>query len=190
MSEIHFNNASLHNGIVEVICGSMFSGKTEELIRRVNRFVLAKKKVKVFKPEMENRYSSTEVVSHNKVAIPAIAVKNAKDILLHTDSVEIIAIDEAQFFDENIVPVCKQLANDNIRVIVAGLDMDYKGQPFGSMPQLLAIADNITKLHAICMECGELASFTFRKEKNESLIVLGEKDKYSALCRSCYNFNS
>ncbi len=165
----------------------MFSGKTEELIRRVNRVVLAKKTVKIFKPALETRYSVSEVVSHNKTSVPAVVVNDAKEILSHIASAEVVAIDEAQFFDTQLISVCKQLAAKNIRVIVAGLDMDYKGEPFGPMPQMLAIADQITKLHAICIECGNLANFTHRINSEEELIVLGEKDKYTALCRVCYN---
>ena len=165
----------------------MFSGKTEELIRRAVRDILSKKNVKIFKPEVDQRYSATDVVSHNSTSVPAIVVKNAKDILLHIDAAEVVAIDEAQFFDVQLVDVCHELAAKNIRVIVAGLDMDYAGKPFGPMPQMLAIADEITKLHAICVQCGNLANFTHRINTEEELIVLGEKDKYTALCRACYN---
>lgn len=165
----------------------MFSGKTEELIRRVNRVLLAKKNVKIFKPALENRYSSTAVVSHNKTSVPAIAVHQPAEIVQHTLGADVVAIDEAQFFDAALITVCRELAAKNIRVIVAGLDMDYKGDPFGPMPQLLAIADQVTKLHAICIECGNLANFTHRLNAEEELVVLGEKDKYTALCRVCYN---
>ncbi len=187
MSENHFNNAPSQQGIVEVICGSMFSGKTEELIRRVNRVLLAKKTVKIFKPAMDTRYSASAVVSHNKNSVEAIAVQNAAHILDHTKNCDVIAIDEAQFFTEALIPLCRALAKQNKRVIVAGLDMDYKGEPFGAMPQLLAIADDVTKLHAICVECGQPASFTYRFSEQVQLIELGESDKYSALCRNCYN---
>lgn len=165
----------------------MFSGKTEELIRRAVREIMSRKNVKIFKPEIDSRYSSTSVVSHNSTSVPAIVVKNANDILLQVDGAEVVAIDEAQFFDEQLVEVCRDLANKKIRVIVAGLDMDYAGKPFGPMPQMLAIADEITKLHAICVQCGNLANFTHRSNGEKELIVLGEKDKYSALCRVCYN---
>ncbi len=187
MPENKINSEKPLSGSIEVVCGSMFSGKTEELINRVNGVIARKQSIKVFKPSIDIRYSSTAVVSHNQLSVPAIAVAKANDILTQADSADIIAIDEVQFFDDTIVEVCKSLAKQNKRVIAAGLDMNYKGEPFGPVPHLLAIADYITKLHAICAECGNLANFTFRKGNDETLIVLGENDKYAALCRTCYN---
>jgi thymidine kinase len=174
-------------GSIEIVCGSMFSGKTEELINRINGVLAAKQSIKVFKPNVDTRYATNKVVSHNNLSVEAIPVEKADEILQFSKEAEIVAIDEVQFFDESIISVCKQLAKDNKRVIAAGLDMDYQGQPFGPVPQLLAIADHITKLHTICAECGNLANFTYRKGNEEALIILGENDKYAALCRNCYN---
>lgn len=174
-------------GWIEVVCGSMFSGKTEELIRRLNRAKIAKQRVEIFKPVMDVRYSVDEVVSHNENAIRSTPVDTASNILLLTGDVDVIAIDEAQFFDNALVEVCEKLANMGIRVIVAGLDMDFKGKPFGPMPQLMAIAEYVTKVHAICMRCGGLANFSHRLSDEEKLVVLGEKNEYEPLCRECYN---
>lgn len=180
-------NESIGKGCIEVVCGSMFSGKTEELIRRLKRAQYAKQKIEIFKPAIDVRYDEVKVVSHNANSINSTPVATASEILLLANDVDVVGIDEAQFFDSEIVNVCNELANRGIRVIVAGLDMDYLGKPFGSMPQLLAIADFITKVNAICMICGKIATYTHRKIKNDKLIVLGETDSYQPLCRECYN---
>lgn len=174
-------------GWIEVICGSMFSGKTEELIRRLNRAKIANMKVEIFKPSVDKRYREKEIVSHNENAILSTPVDNADGILSLSNDVEVVGIDEAQFFDENILTVCNQLALRGVRVIVAGLDMDYLGKPFGQIPALLAIADYITKLHAICMRCGNIASYSYRKTTHSDQVVLGERDIYEPRCRVCYN---
>ncbi len=180
-------NISFHKGQIEVICGSMFSGKTEELIRRLKRAQIAKQKVEVFKPAVDVRYSSEEVVSHNKNALESVRVDNAQNILMLIDDADVVGIDEAQFFDDSIVDVCNKLANRGIRVIVAGLDMDYKGVPFGAMPKLLSMAEFVTKVHAICVNCGNLAYKTHRITDNDKLLLLGESDIYEPLCRKCFN---
>ena len=174
-------------GWIEVICGSMFSGKTEELIRRLNRAKIARQRVEIFKPSNDIRYSDVEVVSHNENTIRSTPVDTASNILLLTGDVDVIGIDEAQFFDMAIVEVCQKLADMGIRVIVAGLDMDFKGKPFGPMPQLMATAEYVTKVHAICMRCGGLATFSHRLTPEEKLVVLGEKNEYEPLCRECFN---
>jgi len=174
-------------GWIEVICGSMFSGKTEELIRRLNRAKFAKLKVEIFKPEIDVRYDEEKIVSHNENAIQSTPVPSSSHILLLADDVDVIGIDEAQFFDDAIVDVCNQLANSGSRVIVAGLDMDYLGKPFGPMPDLLATAEYITKVHAICTSCGDLAQHSYRKIANDKLVVLGETESYEPLCRACFN---
>lgn len=173
-------------GWIEVIAGSMFSGKTEELIRRLKRAKIAKQKVEIFKPRIEVRYSVEEVVSHDDNSIHSTPVDSATNILLLASEVEVVGIDEAQFFDDGLVNVCNQLADDGIRVIVAGLDMDYLGAPFGPMPKLLSIAEYVTKVHAICVRCGSLANYTHRLSEDDNLIVLGETDIYEPLCRVCY----
>lgn len=174
-------------GWIEVICGSMFSGKTEELLRRLNRARIAKQKIEIFKPQIDVRYSETEVVSHDENAIPSTPVDTALNILLFvSDDVDVVGIDEAQFFDNTLVEVCNQLANRGIRVIVAGLDMDFLGKPFGPMPALMAIAEYVTKVHAICMSCGNLAQYSHRKIKSDKLVLLGETTEYEPLCRECY----
>jgi len=173
-------------GWIEVICGSMFSGKTEELIRRLTRAKIARQRVEIFKPVVDIRYSVNEVVSHNENAIRSTPVDTASSILLMTGNVDVIGIDEAQFFDAALVEVCNKLANMGIRVIVAGLDMDFKGQPFGPMPQLMAVSEFVTKVHAICMRCGSLANFSHRLSHEEKLVILGEKNEYEPLCRECY----
>jgi len=173
-------------GAVEVICGSMFSGKTEELIRRMRRAQFAKQSVEIFKPAMETRYSEASIVSHDQNEIPCTPVEHSGNILLLSGGRDAIGIDEAQFFDDSLPAVCNQLADQGIRVIVAGLDMDYKGNPFGSMPALCAIADDVTKVHAICVECGQLAGYSHRLVKNKKLVLLGEKEEYRPLCRSCF----
>ncbi len=174
-------------GSVEVITGSMFSGKTEELIRRLRRAKFAGLRVEIFKPSLDKRYSDTQVVSHDDRSIVSTPVDNASSILLLASEVDVIGIDEAQFFDGSIVDVCNTLANDGVRVIVAGLDMDFMGNPFGPMPALLAIAEYVTKIHAICMRCGNLAQYSFRKSDEAQVLLLGEKDKYEPLCRNCFN---
>ena len=174
-------------GSVEVITGSMFSGKTEELIRRLRRTQFAGLKVEIFKPSVDKRYSETRIVSHDEKSIVSTPVDNTSSILLYSGDVDVIGIDEAQFFDNSIVDVCNKLADNGIRVIVAGLDIDFMGKPFGPMPALLAIAEYVTKIHAICMRCGNLAHYSFRKSNEEQVVVLGEKEKYEPLCRDCYN---
>jgi thymidine kinase len=173
-------------GWIEVISGSMFSGKTEELIRRLKRAKIARQKVEIFKPRIEVRYSVEEVVSHDANAIHSTPVDSASNILLLANEVDVVGIDEAQFFDDGLVSVCNQLANAGVRVIVAGLDMDFRGNPFGSMPKLLSIAEYVTKVHAICVRCGKLANYTHRRSEDERLIVLGETDIYEPLCRGCF----
>lgn len=177
-------------GSVEVICGSMFSGKTEELIRRLKRAQFAKQKVEIFKPAIDTRYHQENVVSHNSNTIHSTAVPNSGNILLLASDTEVVGIDEAQFFDEELPNVCAQLANNGVRVIIAGLDMDFSGKPFGPMPALMAIAEYVTKVHAICVKCGHLAQFSHRLASSESLVLLGETDSYEPLCRDCYNSSS
>jgi thymidine kinase len=174
-------------GSIEVITGSMFSGKTEELIRRLRRASFAGLKVEIFKPSLDTRYSETRVVSHDDKSIISTPVDNASAILLFVGDVDVVGIDEAQFFDASIVEVCNKLADDGIRIVVAGLDMDFMGKPFGPMPALLAIAEYVTKVHAICMRCGNLAQYSFRKSEEEQVVLLGEKNLYEPLCRKCYN---
>jgi thymidine kinase len=183
----HHRHATNKKGSIEVICGSMFSGKTEELIRRLKRAQFAKQKVEIFKPKIDTRYHEMEVVSHDANAIMSTPVPASSNILLLANDVDVVAIDEAQFFDMELVGVCNQLANSGIRVIVAGLDMDFEGKPFGPMPQLMATAEHVTKVHAICMDCGALATFSYRKSANKSLVMLGETESYEPLCRECYN---
>ncbi len=179
--------SQLRKGTIEVICGSMFSGKTEELLRRIRRASFAKQKVALFKPQIDTRYSSSSVVSHDSNSIDAITVRQSSEIpSLMADS-DVIAIDEAQFFDSELPSVCRNLANMGCRVIVAGLDMDYLGNPFGTMPSLMAIAEDVQKMHAICVRCGNLAQFSHRLSGGSDLVVLGETDHYEPLCRCCYN---
>lgn len=173
-------------GWIEVIAGSMFSGKTEELIRRLNRAKIARQRVEIFKPRIDTRYSEEDVVSHDSKAIRSTPVSSSGNILLMVSEVDVIGIDEAQFFDGGLVGVCQQLANQGIRVIVAGLDMDFQGKPFGPMPDLLATAEYVTKVHAICMRCGALAQYSHRITESKDLVVLGETDSYEPLCRSCF----
>ena len=175
------------HGRIEVICGSMFSGKTEELIRRLKRARIARQKVEIFKPSIDTRYSEEDVVSHDSNSIPSTPVDSARSILLLSSEAEVVGIDEAQFFDESLVGVCNELANNGKRVIVAGLDMDYKGIPFGPMPALCSVAEEVTKVHAICVKCGGLAYLSHRIVKDEHRVLLGEQDEYEPLCRSCYN---
>ncbi|MBS1746933.1 MAG: thymidine kinase [Bacteroidetes bacterium] len=173
-------------GWIEVICGSMFSGKTEELIRRMKRAEIAHLKTEIFKPAIDNRYHDMNVVSHDSSALQSQPVQHSQNILLLAQNADVVGIDEAQFFDEGIVAVCEKLATNGIRVIVAGLDMDYTGKPFGPVPDLLAVADFITKLHAICVHCGNLASISYRKTKQSGQVVIGELDIYEPRCRSCF----
>lgn len=174
-------------GWIEVICGSMFSGKTEELIRRLKRVKIADQSVEIFKPSRDTRYSENEVVSHDARAIASRAVASSEAILQVASNINVIGIDEAQFFDEKLTAVCEELALRGHRVIVAGLDMDFRGKPFGPMPSLLAVAEYITKLHAICNHCGNLATHTYRLTSDAETVVLGEKDIYEARCRHCFN---
>jgi thymidine kinase len=180
-------NTGKRTGVIEVITGSMFSGKTEELIRRMRRAGFAKQKIEIFKPAIDTRYSATDVVSHDENSIRSTAVENSSNILLLANDVDVIGIDEAQFFDKHLLEVVVQLANQGIRVIVAGLDMDFKGQPFGPMPGLMAIADFVTKVHAVCVRCGSNALISHRLSDKDQIVLLGEKDIYEPLCRPCYN---
>ena len=180
------NGEMMRRGRVEVVCGSMFSGKTEELIRRLRRAQFAKQVVEIFKPAIDVRYSEEDVVSHEGNSIPSTPVDSSASILLMAQGSDVVGIDEAQFFDEHIVEVCNELASKGIRVIVAGLDLDFKGQPFGPMPALCAIADEVTKVHAICVRCGALAYVSHRIVAGEKQVLLGEKQEYEPLCRECY----
>ena len=173
-------------GRIEVVCGSMFSGKTEELIRRMKRAKFAKQKVEIFKPSIDTRYSEEDVVSHDQNSIQSTPIESSGSLLLLASDIDVVGIDEAQFFDNGLVDVCNELANRGVRVIVAGLDMDFKGVPFGPIPALCAIADEVTKVHAICVRCGSLAYVSHRLVKNERRVLLGEKDEYEPLCRECY----
>jgi thymidine kinase len=173
-------------GWIEVICGCMFSGKTEELIRRLNRAIIARQKVEIFKPVIDQRYHREHIVSHNETRIRSTPVNFANDILLLAGDCDVVGIDETQFFDEAIVEVCNTLANSGKRVIIAGLDMDFEGKPFGPMPYLLAIAEFVTKVHAICAQTGELASFSYRLTDDDQQVVLGEKDQYEARSRKAF----
>ena len=173
-------------GWIEVICGSMFSGKTEELIRRLKRAKIANLKVEIFKPAMDTRYDDLHIISHDENAILSTPIENSQTLLLMAQDVDVVGIDEAQFFDDEIASVCDELARRGVRVIVAGLDMDYTGKPFGQMPFLLAKADYITKLHAICVKCGNNASFSYRIIPNEEQIMLGAKNVYEPRCRNCF----
>lgn len=174
-------------GSIEVICGSMFSGKTEELLRRLKRAKIAKQEIEIFKPAIDTRYSEVEIISHDKNSIPSTVVEHSSNILLLASNIEVVGIDEAQFFDQGLVEVCQQLADQGLRVIVAGLDMDFKRNPFGPMPGLCAIADDVKKVHAICVECGRLANYSFRLvSNNDKQVMLGELQEYKPLCRICY----
>ena len=175
-----------NRGRIEVICGSMFSGKTEALIRRMRRAEFARQKVEIFKPAIDTRYSEEDVVSHEGHSIASTPVSSSSSILLLTEDVEVVGIDEAQFFDDNLPAVCRELADRGIRVICAGLDMDYRCVPFGPMPNLMAIADEVQKVHAICVRCGSLAYVSHRLVENDKRVLLGEKLEYEPLCRECY----
>jgi thymidine kinase len=173
-------------GRIEVVCGSMFSGKTEELIRRMKRAKFAKQRVEIFKPSIDIRYSEENVVSHDHNAIHSTPIDSSSSILLLADDIDVVGIDEAQFLDDGLIDVCNTLANRGVRVIIAGLDMDYQGHPFGPIPALCAIADEVTKVHAICVKCCALAYVSHRLVKNNKRVLLGEKDEYEPLCRECY----
>ena len=175
-----------HMGWIEVICGSMFSGKTEELIRRVRRAQIARQRVEIFKPEIDNRFSKTEIVSHNEQKLPSVIIKNAQQIISLSLESQVVGIDEAQFFGRGLVKVAKTLANMGKRVIIAGLDTDYRGEPFHPIPDLLAIAEDITKTHAICVICGNPANFTQRTTKSKDQVLVGASDIYEARCRNCF----
>ena len=177
----------IRKGSVEVICGSMFSGKTEELIRRLGRAKIAKQSVIICKPSIEDRYERDKVVSHNMRAIDCITVGDATDIIELCQDKEVVGIDEAQFFNNNLVEVCNQLANQGVRVIIAALDMDYEGNPFEPIPQLMSIAEDVTKVRAICIQCGDLANYSYRIVDEDEQILLGEKNKYEARCRNCFS---
>ncbi len=182
----NISGESRRRGRIEVICGSMFSGKTEELIRRMKRAKFARQKVEIFKPSIDTRYSEEDVVSHDQQHIPSTPVDSSAALLLLAGDIEVVGIDEAQFFDAGLVSVCNELANRGVRVIVAGLDMDFRGEPFGPMPALCAVADDVTKVHAICVKCGALAYLSHRLVSNDRRVLLGEKDEYEPLCRECY----
>ena len=173
-------------GRIEVVCGSMFSGKTEELIRRMKRAVFAHQKVEIFKPAIDTRYSDEDVVSHDSNSIRSTPVDSSASILLLSSDIDVVGIDEAQFLDDGLVDVCNQLANRGVRVIIAGLDMDFKGVPFGPIPALCAIADDVTKVHAICVKCGNLAYLSHRIVSGDKRVMLGEQTEYEPLCRECY----
>lgn len=186
--EPHFKGQ--RSGWIEVICGSMFSGKTEELIRRLRRAKFANQKVEIFKPKTDDRYSHDSVVSHDENAIDSIVVEKSTDILNLANDISVIGVDEAQFFDEKLTDVCQNLAIRGVRIIVAGLDMDFRGKPFGPIPNLLAVAEYVTKVHAICPHCGNLATHSYRLSQEKETVVLGEKDKYEPRCRICYSMGN
>ena len=185
-SEDHIQETK-RRGRIEIICGSMFSGKTEELIRRMKRAKFARQRVEIFKPAIDTRYSEEDVVSHDSHSIASTPIDSSASILLFTSEIDVVGIDEAQFFDSGLIDICNQLADQGTRVIVAGLDMDFKKVPFGPMPYLLSIADEVTKVHAICVECGHLANYSHRLIDNDKRVLLGEKREYQPLCRTCYN---
>ena len=186
--EPHFKGQ--RSGWIEVICGSMFSGKTEELIRRLKRAKIANQKVEIFKPKIDTRYDKNEVVSHDANSILSIPVDHSDKLLNLSEGVGVVGVDEAQFFDDGLVGVCQQLALRGTRVIVAGLDMDFRGEPFGPIPGLLAVSEYITKVHAICQHCGNLATHSYRLSEEEATVILGEKDRYEARCRTCYHMGN
>lgn len=188
-SDERFKRRNELGGSIEVVCGSMFSGKTEELIRRLKRAQIAKLNVEIFKPKTDIRYDETAVVSHDLNSIHSTPVDHSSAILLYGSNAQIVGIDEAQFFDEELPDVCMKLANKGVRVIIAGLDMDFTGKPFGPMPALMAIADEVTKVHAVCVRCGGPALFSFRLIENQNQVLVGEKESYEPRCRVCYNCN-
>ena len=177
----------LRTGWIELICGSMFSGKTEELIRRLTRARIAKLNVRIVKPALDTRYHEENIVSHSALSIPSIPVRTATEIPALAGNCDVVGIDEAQFFDKEIIDVCNILANQGKRVIVAGLDMDFSGKPFGCMPQLMSIAEYVTKVHAICVVCGDIAHYSYRLVPSKERVLLGETDSYEARCRRCFN---
>jgi len=183
---VNLTGESHRPGRIEVVCGSMFSGKTEELIRRMKRAEFARQKVEIFKPAIDTRYSEEDVVSHDQHSIPSTPIDSSSSILLLSSDIDVVGIDEAQFLDDRLPEVCNELANRGVRVIVAGLDMDFKGVPFGPMPALCAIADEVTKVHAICVRCGNLAYVSHRLVDNDKRVLLGETNEYEPLCRECY----
>jgi len=183
----HFTQDGKTQGWIEVVCGSMFSGKTEELLRRIKRAKFANQKILLVKPSIDVRYSDKNVVSHQGTSQDAVMVNNAEEIIDVWENEKVVAIDEAQFFDDSILSVCNQLSKSGVRVIVAGLDMDYLGNPFGPIPNLLAIAEYVTKVHAICVSCGNLAQFSHRIVNNDEQVVLGAVEEYEPLCRTCFN---
>ena len=185
-SEHNFIKKNTNIGSIEVICGSMFSGKTEELIRRMKRAQFARLPVEIFKPSIDVRYDKQAVVSHDSNSIPSTPIAHSSAILLLSAEIKVVGIDEAQFFDDELPNVCVQLANSGVRVIVAGLDMDFKGQPFGPIPALMAIAEHVTKVHAVCVQCGAPATYSYRIAASEERVLLGEKENYEPRCRSCY----
>lgn len=180
-------NEQHSSGWIEIIVGSMFSGKTEELLRRLKRAKIAKLKIEIFKPKIDTRYSDEDVVSHDSNSITSTPIDSSENLLLLAQGYDVIGIDEAQFFDNNLVRVCNELANRGLRIIIAGLDMDFLGKPFGPIPELMATAEYVTKVHAICVKCSGLAQFSHRVVKNEKIVMLGEKDEYEPLCRKCFN---
>jgi len=188
-SEHNFINKIRPQGSIEVICGSMFSGKTEELIRRLKRAQIARLQVEIFKPSMDTRYLAGDIVSHDRNSIQSTAVETSSSILLLGTQTQVVGIDEAQFFDDHLPEVCNILANKGIRVIVAGLDMDFKGRPFGPIPNLIAIAEHVTKVHAVCVCCGAPANYSFRTSSVEGRVLIGEKESYEPRCRNCYYQN-
>ena len=181
------HNNSIRSGWIEVICGSMFSGKTEELLRRLKRAKIAKQRVEIYKPKVDTRYDEINIVSHDENAIPSKPVETAEEILFYAQGVDVIGIDEAQFFDFELANVCNKLADQGIRVIVAGLDMDFQRVPFGPMPALIASAEYVDKVHAICVKCGNLAQYSHRTAAGKQQVMLGETNSYEPLCRACYN---
>ncbi|MES2808355.1 MAG: thymidine kinase [Bacteroidota bacterium] len=187
LTEELFKRKNESGGGIEVICGSMFSGKTEELIRRINRARYAKLSVIIFKPKLDVRYDENDVVSHNATAVNSTPVGKSSDILLLAGHAQVVGIDEAQFFDNKLPEICTTLANKGIRVVIAGLDMDFKGRPFGPMPTLMAIAESVTKVHAVCVRCGNPALYSYRLVPGKDKVLLGEKESYEPRCRVCYN---
>ncbi|WP_134090820.1 thymidine kinase [Olivibacter sp. XZL3] len=185
-SEHNFIDKTGRQGSIEVICGSMFSGKTEELIRRLKRAQIAKLEIEIFKPAVDTRYTAAEIVSHDKNSIQSTIVETSSAILLLGSQTQVVGIDEAQFFDDNLPEVCTILANKGIRVVVAGLDMDYKGRPFGPIPNLMAIAEHVTKVHAVCVCCGAPANYSYRTSVADTKVLIGEKESYEPRCRNCY----
>jgi thymidine kinase len=186
--EPHFRGQ--RSGWIEVICGSMFSGKTEELIRRLKRAKIANQRVEIFKPKIDTRYDERKVVSHDENSVLSVPIEHSSRLLELSNGFSVIGIDEAQFFDEALPDMCQELARQGKRVIIAGLDMDFRGKPFGPIPNLLAVAEYITKVHAICQHCGNLATHSYRVVQDDHTVMLGEKDSYEARCRTCYHMGN